>query len=185
MRKKALVLYRNTLEREQLSSLFSCVASLHLTFCKEKEGRLTTGFDLVVCIARDLMKAYQYKMHLHCPHILVLLPKNLRQMCHLLNDDTMRALPLGCSQHSLISAVASLLSEESQVCERRGNITKRERQILCLLLSGQDTQSIASALGIKVSTVTVHKKHLFYKSGVHSISQLLLWALFTQYGDLA
>jgi DNA-binding CsgD family transcriptional regulator len=40
--------------------------------------------------------------------------------------------------------------------------------------------SIAGSLGIKRSTVIAHKKHLFLKSGVHTPSQLVVWAMLKQ-----
>jgi DNA-binding CsgD family transcriptional regulator len=36
-------------------------------------------------------------------------------------------------------------------------------------------------LGRFLSTVIAHKKHLFLKSGVHTTSQLIVWALFSLY----
>ena len=56
-------------------------------------------------------------------------------------------------------------------------LTRRERQILNLYLSGKDTKEVAENLGIQNSTVIAHKKHLFLKSGAHSVSQLLVWAM--------
>jgi DNA-binding CsgD family transcriptional regulator len=56
-------------------------------------------------------------------------------------------------------------------------LTERERQIVALLACGQDNRSIADRLGIRPSTVSAHKKNLFLKTGVHSTSQLVAWAL--------
>ena len=176
-----MVLYHNVLERELLSSLLSIVPSLHLTLCKVTTTLPALQYDLVVTYCKDLMNAYQCKMHMQEMSVLLLLPASLKQMNHLLEDGKTRVVNQGCAQHQVLEAVSFLLSNERQVHEGKSeHITKRERQILSLLLSGLDTRAIAETLGIKVSTVTVHKKHLFYKSGVHSTSQLLVWALFTQ-----
>ncbi|MCK9602607.1 MAG: helix-turn-helix transcriptional regulator, partial [Sphaerochaeta sp.] len=71
-------------------------------------------------------------------------------------------------------------SEPACVQEHSVLLTRREQQVLALMLSGQDMNSIAGSLGIKRSTVIAHKKHLFLKSGVHTTSQLVVWAMLKQ-----
>lgn len=183
MRKEALLLYHNVLEREQLSSLLYGIPFLHVTPSKDDGTLSFEGYDFVVCLGKDLIQAYHYKTHFKRVDLLILMPKNLKGMFHLLEDQHTRVVEQGCGQQKVIEAVSFLISPRMEVQEKRGNITKREHQILSLLISGQDTKTIAETLGIKVSTVTVHKKHLFYKSGVHNTGQLLIWALFTQYVD--
>ncbi len=56
------------------------------------------------------------------------------------------------------------------------HLTKREHQVLALILSGQATAEIAKTLGI-ATTVTTYKKRLYSKSGTNSLSQLLIWAM--------
>ncbi|WP_320130337.1 helix-turn-helix transcriptional regulator [uncultured Sphaerochaeta sp.] len=60
-------------------------------------------------------------------------------------------------------------------------LTKREREVVNLIISGQDNQQIAERLGIKLSTVAAHKKNLFLKTGVHTTSQLAVWAIVREF----
>ncbi len=93
-------------------------------------------------------------------------------------------LSLTCSELLLEMMLGKFLSSKhsrDEVDEHPTVLTKRENQVLVLMVSGQDTRQIASALGIKMSTVIAHKKHLFLKSGVHTTSQLIVWALFSLY----
>ena len=58
-----------------------------------------------------------------------------------------------------------------------GLLTARERQILNMILSGQTNKEIAEALGISAKTVDKHRTSMMQKVGVHSVSQLMAYAL--------
>lgn len=65
----------------------------------------------------------------------------------------------------------------SAFCDQRG-ISAREREVLDLLLDGQDNRAIANDLFISVGTVKSHVHTIFRKCGVSSRSELLqsFWA---------
>lgn len=56
-------------------------------------------------------------------------------------------------------------------------LTVRERQILNLILSGQSNKEIAGKLGISAKTVDNHRTSMMQKIGVHSVPQLMAYAL--------
>lgn len=58
-----------------------------------------------------------------------------------------------------------------------GPLTGRERQILNLILSGQSNKDIAATLGISAKTVDKHRTSMMQKIGVHSVPQLMAYAL--------
>jgi DNA-binding CsgD family transcriptional regulator len=76
-------------------------------------------------------------------------------------------------------AITNLLQTGDGAMEAREpiHLTKREHQVLALILSGQATAEIAKTLGIATATVTTYKKRLYSKSGTNSLSQLLIWAM--------
>ena len=53
-------------------------------------------------------------------------------------------------------------------------LTGREIDVLCELLTGSSDERIASRLGVKVSTVRCHVKHLLEKTGLPSRTSLAL-----------
>lgn len=61
--------------------------------------------------------------------------------------------------------------------EERPSITMRERQILHLLAEGNSNAEIAERLSISPKTVDNHRTRLMAKLGVHSMAQLLSYAL--------
>ena len=56
-------------------------------------------------------------------------------------------------------------------------LTARERQILNMILSGQSNKEIANALGISAKTVDKHRTSMMQKIDVHSVPQLMAFAL--------
>lgn len=61
--------------------------------------------------------------------------------------------------------------------DERPNLTMRERQVLHLLSEGNTNAEIAERLSISPKTVDSHRTKLMAKLGVHSMGQLLSYAL--------
>ncbi len=79
-------------------------------------------------------------------------------------------------------------SQTSQVIlqpDRRGNrralgketLTKRERQVIQLLAEGKSTKEVAALLGLSVKTAETHRSNIMGKLGLHSVSELVLYAV--------
>lgn len=56
-------------------------------------------------------------------------------------------------------------------------LTPRERQIVQLLAEGKSNKEIASMLGIALHTVVTHRSNIMHKLEVHTISQLVRYAI--------
>ncbi|MGE4583850.1 MAG: response regulator transcription factor [Sphaerochaeta sp.] len=183
MRHTALVLYRNTLERERVLSRLSVLPYLELQTCRLDAAWQAEEAGLAICYCRDLPSAFRLKQTRRMGNLLVLCPVNLASMMSLLEDASCRVCSLESSARVLEHALDYLLHERVRTettAEHSVYLTRREKEVIELLISGQDNQQIASALGISVTTVIAHKKHMFMKSGVHSSSQLVVWAMLTQ-----
>lgn len=57
------------------------------------------------------------------------------------------------------------------------HLTDMEQRVVIALLGAQSPKEAARALGIRVSTVRTHVKHIHQKSATHSLTALVLWAL--------
>ena len=66
-----------------------------------------------------------------------------------------------------------------------GDLTDRERQILSLVASGNSNKEIAERLGVSPKTVDNHRTNLMRKLDVHSVAELLNYALREGYLDAA
>ena len=79
------------------------------------------------------------------------------------------------------------LSEESR--ERAlsifgvGALSRRERDVVLLMLKGKKPREIAYDLDISVSTVVQHRKHIYTKLDVHSEGQLFYRYICALVGD--
>ena len=56
-------------------------------------------------------------------------------------------------------------------------LTSREREVVQLLAEGKTTKEVAVALGLSVKTAETHRSNLMRKLDVHSVSQLVLYAV--------
>lgn len=56
-------------------------------------------------------------------------------------------------------------------------LTPREREIVQLLAEGKSTKEVAVALGLSVKTAETHRSNIMRKLGLHSISELVLYAV--------
>jgi DNA-binding NarL/FixJ family response regulator len=56
-------------------------------------------------------------------------------------------------------------------------LTRREREVLNLLVQGLTNKEIASVLGVTPATVKTHVEHLIKKLGVSDRTQAAVWAV--------
>jgi two-component system, NarL family, response regulator NreC len=67
--------------------------------------------------------------------------------------------------------------ERERVADSYDLLTGRERQILQLLAEGQTNKDIATILNLSSTTVLCHRQHIFQKLNLHSVSDLILYAI--------
>jgi len=60
---------------------------------------------------------------------------------------------------------------------RKNRITSREREIIQLLAEGKSSKEAAVSLGISVKTAETHRANIMRKLDLHSISELVLYAV--------
>ncbi|WP_433989773.1 response regulator transcription factor [Sulfitobacter sp. TBRI5] len=64
----------------------------------------------------------------------------------------------------------------SPKAKTNGKLSKREVAILARLLDGFSNKEIANALGIADTTVKVHVRSIFQKTGAKNRTQAAIWA---------
>lgn len=70
-------------------------------------------------------------------------------------------------------SVLAILEQESEV----PSLTSRERQVLHLIAEGSNNGEIAERLSVSAKTVDNHRTNMMAKLDVHSIAQLIAYAL--------
>jgi DNA-binding NarL/FixJ family response regulator len=56
-------------------------------------------------------------------------------------------------------------------------LSKREKEIACLIVHGSTTQEIADTLGIAFNTVEVHRNNIYKKLDINKVAELVKYAL--------
>jgi DNA-binding NarL/FixJ family response regulator len=56
-------------------------------------------------------------------------------------------------------------------------LTRRERQVVQLLAEGKSTKEVATVLDLSVKTAETHRSNIMSKLGLHSVSELVLYAV--------
>jgi len=56
-------------------------------------------------------------------------------------------------------------------------VSSREREIVQLLAEGKSSKEVASFLNLSVSTVETPRSNIMRKLGIHSLSELVLYAI--------
>jgi DNA-binding NarL/FixJ family response regulator len=69
------------------------------------------------------------------------------------------------------------LSEKKSTGEETGQLTVTEMEIVKLIAEGLTTKEIASRKYISFHTVITHRKNIFRKLGVSSVSELIMYAI--------
>ena len=99
--------------------------------------------------------------------------------------DVVAAIRAVSQGRSFVSSKISRMLEEDYIQELNALgledsydlLTDREREILQLLAEGRANKDVANMLNIGVTTVETHRGHILQKLGLHSIPDLILYAV--------
>ena len=99
--------------------------------------------------------------------------------------DVVEAIRSVAQGRSFLTRKVSRLMQEDYIrqMERRGVedsydlLTDREREILQLVAEGRTNKEVANVLNIGLTTVETHRTHILQKLGLHSVPELILYAV--------
>lgn len=100
-------------------------------------------------------------------------------------SDVIEAIRAVVQGRSFLTRKVSRILQEDYVreMERRGVedsydlLTDREREILQLVAEGRTNKEVASILNISLTTVETHRTHILQKLNLHSVPELILYAV--------
>jgi two-component system response regulator NreC len=101
------------------------------------------------------------------------------------DTDLVKAVTATVQGKSFFSPVvaAVLLDEYRRSLARRGitdrydSLSEREREVFQLMAEGHSNKAIAALLGVSAATVETHRAHLLEKLDLHSVAEVVLYAV--------
>lgn len=122
---------------------------------------------------------------------------DIRFVAQMLNSGASGYLPKDCASEELVQAIRTIFNGHTYLSpaitsllvkdyiRRLGDsdvtpddiLTSRERETLQLLTEGKSTTEIADKLGLSNKTVEVHRHQVTQKLGIHSIPELVKYAV--------
>ena len=102
-----------------------------------------------------------------------------------LRSDVIDAIRQVAQGRSFLTKKVSRILQEDYIreLEQRGLddsydlLTEREREILQLVAEGSTNKEVAGILNVSLTTVETHRTHILQKLGLHSVPELILYAV--------
>jgi DNA-binding NarL/FixJ family response regulator len=102
-----------------------------------------------------------------------------------LRSDVIDAIRQVSQGRSFLTKKVSRILQEDYIreLEQRGLddsydlLTEREREILQLVAEGRTNKEVAGILNVSLTTVETHRTHILQKLGLHSVPELILYAV--------
>jgi len=102
-----------------------------------------------------------------------------------LRSDILEAVRAVSQGRSYLSRKVSRMLQEDYVqeLERRGLddsyelLSDREREVLQLVAEGRTNKEVAGFLNVSLTTVETHRSHILQKLNLHSVGELILYAV--------
>ena len=102
-----------------------------------------------------------------------------------LRSDVIDAIRSVAQGRSFLTKKVGRILQEGYVrqLERRGLddsydlLTDREREVLQLIAEGRTNKEVAGILNVSITTVETHRTHILQKLGLHSVPELILYAV--------
>ena len=81
------------------------------------------------------------------------------------------------TEEILISSISNIVNKLSEFKTSQNELSKRELDVLKLIVKGYINKEIADTLNISINTVLTHRKNITSKLGIKSVSGLSVYAM--------
>ncbi|MGE3474148.1 MAG: response regulator [Vicinamibacterales bacterium] len=150
---------------------------------------LLNGIDAAQQIARKAPGTRVLLVSMHSDEAYVTRALQAGAMGYLLKDsasqDLIRGIEAVSAGQSFFSpAVAKLMLDDyvrrvagTQVADRYGTLSAREREVFQLIAEGRTNKEVADLLAISAATVETHRARILQKLEIHNTAELVLYAV--------
>ncbi len=97
------------------------------------------------------------------------------------NDSNIHIIDQKWSEEAIINIISKNISKLNTILTTHSELSKREIDVLKLVVSGHINKEIADILNISINTVLSHRKNITSKLGIKSVSGLSVYAMMNGY----
>jgi DNA-binding NarL/FixJ family response regulator len=147
------------------------------------------GIDAARQISRHLPSVRILMLSMHADEVHITRAVRAGACGYLLKDsadvDLVKAVAAAAQGKSFFSPAAATVMlddyrrslTERGVGDRYETLSEREREIFQLIAEGRSNKAIADVLCISPATVETHRAHIFEKLDLHSVAEIVLYAV--------
>ncbi len=144
--------------------------------CASQPACIVCPIDMAGMSALELRQQLQQR---DCawPMLLITTPRDAALAVEALRSGLLHLIEHAFDANSLIRAISNALHQaaasEENMLERMQKLTRRERQVLELVIAGNYNKTIADVLGISIKTVEQHRSNMMSKIGARNLGELI------------
>ncbi len=147
------------------------------------------GLDLVKCMKQDLSQTRAVILSMHNDQEYVRRAMEAGARGYVLKGSNIEELSMAVqavmrgevflSPAITQPLVDSLLDRSGNRTAPGGELTPRQREVLCLIAEGETTKAVANRLGISAKTVEAHRSQLMERLQIYEVAGLVRYAIRT------
>lgn len=168
---KAAIIHQNVLVSTGISQILHELFDFRTTILDINDiEAVLDNYDLLI-ISSNVFTSH-HKFFYTRKHKTIIITSNLLHGCENIN-----IIDEYWSKDKIVAAIQNTISNLELIKSSHNELTKREIEVLQLVVKGHINKEIADILNISFNTVLTHRKNITSKLGIKSISGLSVYAM--------
>ena len=166
-----IIIHENVLQAHGIAKLMNDFFSIKpIVLCEFDMQLELSEFDII------FISSYIYILHnnqvIPHKHKILIISDNIK-----FGYDTNNIISGAWTEEQIVSKINELINNIPDYKSSQNELSKREIEVLKLIVKGYLNKEIANDLNISINTVLTHRKNITTKLGIKSVSGLSVYAM--------